>query len=502
MSLGRRAMTVGAWTLASRLLGLLRDRLWAGALGGSPLLDAFLVAFALPNMLRELFGDGALSAAFLPRYVQARDRDPAAADRFAGAVIARLALLLSGLALLGMAAAAVVAGLGAGKASLVALLAIPMLPYLVFICLVALMAGVLNGRRRFWVPAAMPVVLNLALISTVLLGPEREAALLPYAVLVAGLAQAGLMLWALRRSGGIPPAALRPAPEEGELRQAFLPVLASASVHQVNALVGQLIALVCIAGSGPVAFLYFANRLLQFPLALVAHAVTTAAYPAISSHAAQGWAGMGDGLRHAARLLAFWLLPAAVGLLITAEPLVRTIYQTGAFDAEGVARTVLVTRMLALALVPIALQKLLVRAFHARRDQRTPMRVSLGMVGLNLVLNLILVWPLQEAGLALATALSSLAGCLALAWLLHRRGSGALLPWRELLRPLAAALLMGLAVGLLLHCWPQPAGRASGYAALRLLAAVALGAGAYLAVAGTAWLRRPGPAEPPLDGPA
>jgi len=242
-----------------------------------------------------------------------------------------------------------------------------------------------------------------------------------------------------------------------------------------------------------VAILYFGNRLLQFPMALIGHGVTTAAYPEIASRAAESWQATGEGLRAACRMLAFWLLPAAVGLLVTAEPLVRTIYQTGSFDESSVHRTVLVTQMLALALLPISLSKLLMRAFHARRDQRTPMRISLGMVALNLALNLVLVqtW-MQEAGLALATAVSSAVGCSIYLVLLHRRGTGALIDWRGLLRPLIAGVVMAVGVLALLWWWPQPAGRGSGMAALRLGAAVVLGMSLYLTIAGTAWLRRRG----------
>lgn len=492
MSLARRAFTVSSWTLLSRILGLVRDRLWVGAMGGSEALSGFLVAFALPNMLRELFGDGALSQAFIPRYVQMRDKDPAEAERFAGAVLGRLTVLLSLIAAVLMVICAGVAAWGVPKDVLVATLALPMIPYLVFICLVAMMAGMLNGRRRFWVPAAMPVVLNVVLISTVWLSPEAEARILPWAVLGAGVLQCGLMLLALRATGGVPRFSLRSTPEERELARAILPVVLSASVYQINALVGQILAYRLIGEAGAVVYLYAGNRLLQFPLALIGHGVTTAAYPEIASRATQGFPKLGEGLREGTKLLSFWLLPAAVGMLVTAEPLVRAIYQTGQFnDPVAIARTVLVTQMLALALVPISLQKLLLRGFHASRDQRTPMRVSLAMVALNFLCSLgLILTPLQEAGLALATAVSSFAGCITYAVLLARRGTGAVLAPTTWLRPLAAAVAMGLVVWLLLWWWPQPADRASGYALLRLGAAVALGAVVYLGLAGTAWLRR------------
>jgi putative peptidoglycan lipid II flippase len=504
MNLARRAFTVSGWTFISRILGLIRDRLWAGAMGGSLLLDCFLMAFALPNLLRNLFGEGALSAAFIPRYVQLKDKDPAAAERFAGAVITRLAIGLTLLCVLGYAVAAGMLWWGSGREVIVAAMALPQIPFVIFICVGAILSGVLNGRRHFWAAAAAPVILNLCLITTVFLSPDEEAWVLPYAVLASGILQTVLLVACLRTNGGVPPVVMAADEQVRELRRATGPNLLASGVYQLNAYLDSVIAMLFIPGSGAVAILYFGNRLLQFPMALIGHGVTTAAYPEIASRAAESWQATGDGLRAAGRLLAFWLLPAAVGLLVTAEPLVRTIYQTGQFDESSVHRTVLVTQMLALALLPISLSKLLMRAFHARRDQRTPMRISLAMVTLNLALNLVLVrTPLREAGLALATAVSSFIGCAVYLVLLHRHGTGALIDWRGLVRPFIASLVMAAAVIALLWWWPQPPGHGSGMAALRLGAAVALGMGLYVAIAGTAWLRRrsraatPGPAELP-----
>ena len=507
MDLGKRVFTVGGWTLVSRVLGLVRDRLWAGGLGGSLTLDCFLMAFALPNLLRNLFGEGALAAAFVPRYVQALARDRNQAEHFAGTVITRLALLLSGVSALGMAAAGALYWYGAGqgaaweRTTLVALLSIPQIPYLLFICVAAMMSGVLNGRRRFAAAAAAPVVLNLVLISTAGLGAERESRVLPYAVLLAGVLQVVLLGIALKRSGGIPPLQARATAQEGELRRAVVPTLIASGIYQLNAYLDTVIAMIFVLGDGPVSYLYFGNRLLQFPLALIGHGVTTAAYPELASSAGAGWPATGRGLREACRLLSFWLLPAAVGLLVTAEPVVRTIYQSGRFGDEAIARTVLVTEMLSLALVPIALAKLLMRAFHARLDQRTPMRISLAMVALNLALNLVLVQTsLREAGLALATAISSAVGCAAYLVTLQRLGAGWVLDLRTLLRPGLAALVMAGGVAGLLHWWPQPPGRGSGLAALRLAVAVALGLALYLPIAGTAWLRHRAPVVATVPG--
>ena len=491
--LARTAMTVSGWTLVSRLLGLVRDRLLAGAAGGSPLLDAFFAAFQIPNLLRNLFGEGAFSTAFIPRYARLKEQDPVAAEAFAGVVLGRLTILLSliALVLLTVATAVIAWGDLGSKAVLVAAIAAPMIPFLVFICVTALLGGMLNVRRHFWVAAFCPVLLNLCLISTIWLSPEREVWVAPYAVLLAGLLMTALSFFALKRSGGIPRLSFEPTVEYRQLRNALGPSLLSSGVYQVNAFLDTCIALVFALGNGPVQFLYFGNRLLQFPLALIGHGVTTAAYPELARNAGRGWNATGEGLRTAVRLQAFWLLPAAVGLLVCAEPLVRTIYQTGNFGEEAVVRTALVTRFLALSLIPVSIAKLLVRAFHAHLDQRTPLIVSVWTIAGNLVLNLVLIQtPLQEAGLALASTVAAAAGCGWYLVLLARHGTGPIVEWRGLVRPASAAIVMGLAVESLLWVWPQPPGHGSGTAIVRLGVAVVLGAICYLGIAGTGFLRR------------
>lgn len=491
--LARKALTVSGWTLASRILGLVRDRLWAGVAGGSPLLDAFLTAFQIPNLLRNLFGEGALSTAFIPRYAQLKETDPAQAERFAGLVLGRLTVLLSLIALVLLAACSAILAWGdlTARVVVVAALAAPMVPFLVFICVTALLGGMLNVRRHFWVAAACPVLLNLCMISTIWMSPDQEVRVAPYAVLGAGLLMTALSFIALARSGGIPPLSFAPTDAYRSFRNALGPSLLSSGVYQINAFFDTLIAYAFAIGAGPVQFLYFGNRLLQFPLALIGHGVTTVAFPELARRAGQGWGATGEGLRTAVKLQAFWLLPAAVGLLVCAEPLVRAIYQTGGFGAEAVARTVLVTRFLALSLVPVSIAKLLVRAFHAHLDQRTPLLVSIATIVLNLGLNLVLIrTPLQEAGLALASAVAAFVGCGVYLELLRRRGTGTIVDWSGLIRPVVAATVMGVGVEVLLHVWAQPPGRGSGVALLRLAAAVSLGGVLYLGIAGTGFLRR------------
>ena len=489
MALISRAAVISGWTLGSRILGLIRDRILAGAFGGSLLLDAFLLAFALPNLFRNLFGEGALSAAFVPRYVQARDQDQAEAEAFAGLVLTRLSVLLGVIAGIGMAIAGGLCVWGASDLVLVAALTLPQLPYLLFICCCAIMAGTLNGRRHFAIPAAAPVLLNIILIAAVLVW--RDVWVLPYAVLITGVVQIALHLVALAMTpGGVPKVRWQSTPKLRDLRRSLLPVLAASSVFQLNALLDSVLAYALVPGAGAVAALYFANRLFQFPLALVGHGIGTAVYPELASAASRGWEASNQALRQAGSLTGAILLPASVGLFLVAEPLAGTIYLHGAFDQAALDRCSLAAAMFALGLVPVAYAKLFIRACHAHRDQRTPLRIGIATVVVNLGLNIALVLtPLQEAGLALASSISSWGSCLVYILILRRRGGGAVVPWAQLVIPVIGSVVMGAGVWALLQWWPY-AGSGFSWHATRLVAAVVTGGVLYAAVAGVPLWRR------------
>jgi putative peptidoglycan lipid II flippase len=493
MAMLRRLFTIGGWTLASRILGLVRDRMLGAAFGASLGLSAFMAAFQLSNLLRNLFGEGALSAAFVPRYVRLRQGEPALAEGFAGLVIARLAFGLGLLAGVGMAVCAVLCIMLDVNHPLwlIAWLGLPQLPYLVFICVSAIMAGTINGRRRFAIPAASPIVLNLMLIAVVLIGGPRLI-LLPYAVLVTGLLQVGLHLVGLMVSGGVPRPDRAASRRVAELRRALLPTIIASGVYQLNSLLDTWIAYFFLRGTvdGAVTFLYFGNRLLQFPMSLVTHAVGTAAYPDLAAGAMQGWPATGERLRRSLEILIAVLLPAAIGLFLVAGPLVRVVYQTGAFDAAAAQRTEAVLRCYVLGLVPVGCARLLVQACHAHLDQRTPMVVGIGMVLLNLILNLLLVTtPMQEAGLALSTAVSGAVNCAVLLAVITCRGGGQALRAFLCPVPLIASVVMGATVWYLLRRWSLATEASTMAHALRLAAVVLTGMATY-AILGGRHLRR------------
>ncbi len=485
MNLLKRVGTVGGWTLVSRMLGLVRDRMLGSVFGASLILDAFFIAFSLPNLLRNLFGEGALATAFVPRYVQMKEKNPEEAEVFAGIILTRLAVWLGCFAGVGMCVAALVSHYANPSIALIALLAIPQIPYLIFICVSALAAGTLHGRRHFFVPAAAPVLLNISMIIAVFIW--QDVTLLPYAVLLTGILQVAVHLVALRHTGGVPALRLKGAAAVTDLGKAITPTIIASGVYQINALLDMFIAWYFLPESGAVTILYFANRLLQFPMALVAHGTGTALYPELAQAASQGYSASGSVVRKGIDLLVMLLLPAACGLYLVAEPLTATIYQAGAFGPEEVRRTALTASMFAFALVPISLNKILIRVFHAHRDHLLPMWFALIGVVVNVCLNVVFVQTsLREAGLALATALSGFVMCCAYSVVLYRRGSGGVVHVSSLIRPVLATTAMAGLVWLVL-VWSQKQGY---HSSMQLLFSVGAGILLYAVLMGRSLLRR------------
>jgi putative peptidoglycan lipid II flippase len=477
----RSTLGASSLTLVSRLLGLIRDKALVVVLGPMPwVLDAFLLAFTIPNLFRRLFGEGALSSAFIPVFIEYREERPAAeAARFASAVLTALAAVLTGVVLVGALVAWLAAdALAAAPADALALrLTAAMLPFTLFICVAALLAGMLQSLQRFALPAAMPVLLNVAFLAALgWLAWERPDLPLPRAaywvagaVVLAALAQVVVQALALAGRGMV----LRPVlcwdhPGLRRVLQGMGPTAVGLAVFQINVLADRLIAYLLVPESGALTHLYLGNRLMQLPLGLFGVSMATVAFPALVSHLQrQEWETLFVKLSTAMRFLLFVMLPSAVGLAVLASPIVRMIFYEAdetSFDRGDVYRTGLVLALYAPGLFFIAVQQLLTRAHYARGDYRTPVRITAGMVGLNLVLNLALIhapdlyrrWalgesaPLGEGGLALSTSL-----CAALtAWLLWDRLRAALRDgeaapaWDQAFGTLrAAAVRIGLAAG-------------------------------------------------------
>jgi len=462
VSLIKSASTVSLLTLASRVTGLARELLMASTFGASAMTDAFNVAFRIPNLLRRLFAEGAFSQAFVPVLAASRERDGEVATRL---LIDRVATLLT-LALLitcvvGVAAAPVLvwlmaSGLQQSPRGFEAAVFMTrwMFPYIGFMSMVALSAGILNTWRRFAVPAATPVLLNLAMIAAAWWGaPALQAHgvepiyAMAAGVMVGGVLQMAVQIPALLRLQLLPrlnwsPSALAAAwSDSGTRRMAalMLPALLGVSVAQLSLLINTQIASHLATGS--VSWLSYADRLMEFPTALLGVALGVVLLPQLAAARAaddaQKYSAMLDwGLRWVLTLG----LPCGVALLVFSQPLVATLYHYGAFTARDVAMTTHALMGYGLGLIGLVAIKVLAPGFYASQDVRTPVKIAVVVLALTQLLNLALVPVFAHAGLALAIGLGALINA---GWLLAgllRRGSYLPQPgWLRLTAQVAAA---------------------------------------------------------------
>ena len=444
MSLFKSASTVSLWTLASRITGLGRELLIASWFGASALTDAFNVAFRIPNLFRRLFAEGAFSQAFVPVLAASRETEgDEATRRLIGHVATLLFFVLVLTCILGVLGApvlvwALASGLdqtGGGQAAAVTMTRI-MFPYIGFMSLVALAAGILNTWGRFAVPAGAPVLLNISMMGVAWWAhPWFEAMAWPpiYAlaagVMVGGVLQLTVMVWALKRLGLRPWPVLRPQGLSSAWADAgcqriltlMAPAMLGVGVAQLSLLINTQIASHLAPGS--VSWLSYADRLMEFPTALLGVALGVALMPHLAAAKASGdqqrYNAMLDGSLRGVVLLA---LPSAVGLLCLASPIVSTLYHHGAFSAHDVSQTSLALMGYGVGLLGLVAVKVLAPGFYASQDIRTPVRVAIGVLLLTQLLNLVFVPWLAHAGLALSIGLGAWVNALWLWWGLKRRG--------------------------------------------------------------------------------
>ena len=466
MSLIKAASTVSLFTLLSRITGLARELLIASTFGASAMTDAFNVAFRIPNLFRRLFAEGAFSQAFVPVLAATKAREGEEATRLLVDKVASLlvgALLLT--CVLGVAGApvlvwAMASGLQQSPRGFEAAVFMTrwMFPYIGFMSLVALSAGVLNTWKRFAVPAATPVLLNLSMIAAAWLGAPwlktqgiEPVYALGAGVMLGGLLQLGVQIPALLRLGMLPRinlglAGVRTAwgdPATRSIARLMLPALLGVSVAQISLLINTQIASHLQTGS--VSWLTYADRLMEFPTALLGVALGVVLMPQLAAARAandtQKYSAMLDwGLR----LVLLLALPSAVALLIFAQPLVATLYHYGAFSETDVMQTTHALMGYGLGLLGLVAIKVLAPGFYANQDIKTPVRIAVVVLVLTQLMNLVLVPYFQHAGLALAIGIGALinAGWLLLG--LIRRGSyQPLAGWGKLVLQvsLASALL-------------------------------------------------------------
>lgn len=485
---------MGGNTLISRVLGFVRDLVVARVFGADGTTDAFFVAFKIPNFMRRLFAEGAFSMAFVPVLAEYKEqRGPAETKQFMDHVAGTLAGVLCLVTVVGVLGAPWLVRLFApGFSSEPARLALAAdmlritFPYLMLISLTAFAGGILNTWQRFAVPAFTPVLLNLSMIGAALwLSPWLEPPImaLAWGVLIAGVAQLWFQLPFLDRLGLRPRPRFAPRdPGVRRILKLMLPALFGVSVTQINLLLDTLLASFLVAGS--ISWLYYSDRLMEFPLGVLGVALGTVVLPHLSKrHAQADTEGFNQTLDWALRWVLLFGLPSAVGLGVLAGPLLATTLYSSNFDAHDVAMASRSLWAFSLGLVSFMAIKVLAPGFYARQDIRTPVRIGVIAMLTNMALALSLMFPLGHAGLALANSLSATVN----AGLLFRglRREGVLRLGRDWFGLLARGLFASLAMGaLLIHgTWGiEDWLAASGWArAGRLALWILLGAGVYFA---------------------
>lgn len=451
----RSAAVISGATLVSRVLGFLRDVVIAFALGAGPLADAFFVAFRIPNLLRRLFAEGSLTMAFVPVFTEIKQKQGLEeAFILARSTMAWLLLLLGMITVLALFGAKHLTMLIAPGFTqdqelfqlTVALVRI-CLPYILFVSGMALCMGVLNSLQHFLGPALAPALLNVLLICAALLGLAWGWSL-PYAlawgVLLAGLGQFLFQQPFLARQGF----AWRGQwswnhPGVRRIGLLMLPTVLGAAVYQVNILVNTMLA--SLLAQGSISYLYYADRLVQFPLGVFGVALSTAALPSLSGLISSGRdQEFVKTLNMTLGLNLFISLPAAAGLMGLAEPLIQALFGRGAFEETAVLATAWALVGYSVGLPAFCSVRALVSAFYALQDTKTPVWVASFCLLLNIGLALIFMRYLAHTGLALAVAMSSWANILLLGYFLRRK-LGYWFAWqRKLLVMLGLSLLMGL----------------------------------------------------------
>ncbi|HRF13012.1 MAG TPA: murein biosynthesis integral membrane protein MurJ [Candidatus Accumulibacter phosphatis] len=498
MNLLKTLATVSSMTLLSRILGFVRDFVIARAFGAGALTDAFFVAFKLPNLLRRLFAEGAFSQAFVPVLGQYRNQRPAEETRqLVDRVASLLFLVVLSVTLLGMAAAPVLVYLSAPgftddpeKFALTVKLTRITFPYILFMSLVALAGGILNTWSRFAVPAFTPVLLNVSFILMALFAApyfDPPVMALGWAVFLGGALQLAFQIPSLRRIGMLPRFSIN-LHDDGVRRifRLMAPAVLGVSVAQVSLLLNTVFA--SFLKTGSVSWLYYADRLMEFPAGMLGAALGTVLLPSLAKcHAAERHEEYSRLLDWGLRLTFLLAAPAALALGILAVPLITTLFHHGAFTADDVFRTRDALVAYSIGLLGLILVKVLAPGFYARQNIRTPVRIALLTLFVTQVLNLLLIGWLQHAGLALSIGLAASLNATLLYRGLRQRGIYTPQPgWLLFYGRLAFAMLsMGAALWFVVGTTVDWLNWHLGERLLRLSVAVGFGASVYFA---TLWV--------------
>lgn len=411
--------------MVSRIFGFVRDMVTAHLFGAGAAFDAFSVAFKIPNFMRRLFAEGSFAQAFVPvlsEYQKQKTHEEV--KQFINAIAGTLGFVLLCVTVVGVVFAPAIVRVfapGFDTAGPRFELAVTMLritfPYLMLISLTAFSGAILNTYSRFWVAALTPVFLNISMIAAAIwLSPQMAAPItaLAWGVFIAGIVQL-LFQWPFLRNMRLHPQPKINFKDPGvrKVLKLMVPALFGVSVSQINLLLDTLFASLLVVGS--VSWLFYADRLMEFPLGVFGVAISTVILPNLSRHhATQSPEEFSQTLDWALRCVLLVGLPAAVVLATLSGPLLTTLFQYGHFDAFAVEMTQKSLMMFSIGIAPFMLIKILASGFYAKQDMRTPVKIGIAAMVSNMVFNAILIWPLKHGGIALATSLSALLnmGCL------------------------------------------------------------------------------------------
>ncbi|TNF46205.1 murein biosynthesis integral membrane protein MurJ [bacterium] len=456
----KAAGVVGSATFISRVLGLIRDAVMAYLFGATITADAFYVAFRIPNLMRQLFGEGALAASFVPVYTDIIDKDGTEkasgfADGLFTLLVAVLIVLSAAIVIFAPLVVRCVAWGFAPESEVfrqTVVLTRWLSPYVLLICVAALGMGILNAHRHFLAPALAPAMLNISIISSaILISPRLDNPIVGVAwgVLAGGALQV-LIQWPPLRDRGVMPRFSRSVASPGVRRVAVMmgPAALGIAVYQVNMLVDTLLA--SFLPTGSITYLWYGNRMMQFPLGVFGIALATAALPTLSTQYSEGRTGdFTKTVSLSLRLTAFIGIPAALGLISLREPIIATLFGRGAFGVNDVSGAASALLYYSVGLPFFIAVKIIGRAFFAMEDTRIPFTAASAAMVANVFLNLLLMGPMLHSGLALATSLSSVLNFGILAVVFTRRVDSS---WAgggftgEILKSLVSAIVMSAAV--------------------------------------------------------
>ncbi|MGB2806191.1 MAG: murein biosynthesis integral membrane protein MurJ [Sedimentisphaerales bacterium] len=428
---------IASLTAISRVFGFVRDIAYSHFFGASDLFDAWTIAFKIPNLARRLFGEGAASASLIPIYSEELHKNPQQAKQLINTIVTVVFVILAAMVLIGQG---IIWGYykffsSTSDTRMILSLSSIMLPYMLFVCMVAILAGILQVHRRFATPAAAPIVLNIFIITSILLTgwafktkAEQQVFFVALAVLIAGVVQIAIQVPSLRSAG----VSIRPCWQvrSDAFKKIIIlmgPMILGLTVTQINTLADDLIAwwfsssaekgdtfillgkeILFPLQRGSVSHLYYAQRLYQLPLGVFGISLATAIFPVMSSYAARkDFTGLGKTVSQGLRIAIFIAIPATIGLVVIARPLISVAFEHGKFVRDDTGIVAWTLLFYALGLCGYFAQQVLTRAFYSMQDSKTPMISALIAVIANIFLNLTLIWFLGTGGLAFSTALCS-----------------------------------------------------------------------------------------------